>query len=139
MISAGTGLRGQSVGSTAVSTVGKEGVGLTYRGYTIEELAGRASFEEVAFLLIYGELPSQAALDEFRLRLKQKRQLPEQLKQLLELIPAGASQWMSFAPLAHFWDQLSLSYPSRKKPTLQSAYWQFSFDFGLLVPLLPTA
>ena len=91
MISAGTGLRGQSVGSTAVSTVGKEGVGLTYRGYTIEELAGRASFEEVAFLLIYGELPSQAALDEFRLRLKQKRQLPEQLKQLLELIPAGAS------------------------------------------------
>ncbi len=44
-----TGLRGQSAGSTAVCTVGKEGVGLTYRGYTIEDLAQNASFEEVAF------------------------------------------------------------------------------------------
>ena len=52
-----TGLRGQSVGSTAVSTVGKEGVGLTYRGYAIEDLAQNASFEEVAYLLIYGALP----------------------------------------------------------------------------------
>jgi 2-methylcitrate synthase len=86
-----TGLRGQAVGLTAISTVEKEGVGLTYRGYPIEELAAHASFEEVAYLLIYGELPSQTNLDEFRLRLKRNRQLPGQLKQLLELIPAEAS------------------------------------------------
>jgi 2-methylcitrate synthase len=87
---ASTGLRGQSVGTTAIATVGKQGVGLTYRGYQIEELATSASFEEVAHLLIYGELPRQPELDSFRLRLKQKRQLPEKLRELLELIPADA-------------------------------------------------
>jgi 2-methylcitrate synthase len=84
------GLRGQAVGSTEIATVGKEGVGLTYRGYAIEELADRASFEEVAYLLIYGALPVQSELDSFRLRLKQKRQLPEPLRKVLELIPADA-------------------------------------------------
>src|ERR1700756_1808416 len=87
---ASTGLRGQAVGTTEIATVGKAGVGLTYRGYAIEELADKASFEEVAYLLIYGALPAQAELDSFRLRLKQKRQLPEALRKVLELIPAGA-------------------------------------------------
>jgi 2-methylcitrate synthase len=87
---ASTGLRGQAVGTTEIATVGKAGVGLTYRGYAIEELADKASFEEVAYLLIYGALPVQAELDSFRLRLKQKRQLPEPLRKVLELIPVDA-------------------------------------------------
>jgi len=85
-----TGLRGQTVGSTEIATVGKEGVGLTYRGYSIEELATQAAFEEVAYLLIHGVLPAQAELDSFRLRLKQKRPVPEALRKILELIPADA-------------------------------------------------
>ena len=85
-----TGLRGQAVGTTDIATVGKEGVGLTYRGYAIEELAAHSSFEEVAYLLIHGALPAQPELDAFRLRLKQKRQLPDALRKLLELIPADA-------------------------------------------------
>jgi 2-methylcitrate synthase len=85
-----TGLRGQTVGSTEIATVGKEGVGLTYRGYSIEELAAQAAFEEVAYLLIHGVLPPQAELDSFRLRLKQKRPVPEALRKVLELIPADA-------------------------------------------------
>ena len=85
-----TGLRGQSVGSTAVSTVGKEGVGLTYRGYAIEDLAQNASFEEVAYLLIYGALPNRQELDAFKRRLREKRQLPDALQTALELIPASA-------------------------------------------------
>ena len=85
-----TGLRGQSVGSTAVCTVGKQGVGLTYRGYTIEDLAQNASFEEVAYLLIYGALPRQEQLDAFKRRLREKRSLPDALKTTLELIPASA-------------------------------------------------
>ena len=85
-----TGLRGQTVGSTEIAAVGKEGGGLTYRGYPIEELAARASFEEVAYLLILGALPTQPELDSFRLRLKQKRQLPEALRKVLESIPADA-------------------------------------------------
>jgi 2-methylcitrate synthase len=85
-----TGLRGQSAGSTAVCTVGKEGVGLTYRGYTIEDLAQNASFEEVAYLLIYGALPEQEQLEGFKQRLREKRELPSALKTTLELIPASA-------------------------------------------------
>jgi 2-methylcitrate synthase len=85
-----TGLRGQSVGSTAVCTVGKEGVGLTYRGYTIEDLAQNASFEDVAYLLIYGALPPPEQLEAFKRRLREKRELPDPLKTALELIPASA-------------------------------------------------
>jgi 2-methylcitrate synthase len=80
-------LRGVSVGSTAISTVGKQGVGLTYRGYPIEELAEKASFEEVAYLIVYGSLPKQPELDEFRSRLKTARGLPQPLKDVLERIP----------------------------------------------------
>ena len=52
------GLAGVVAGRTALSTVGKEGAGLTYRGYSIDELAEQATFEEVAYLLVYGELPT---------------------------------------------------------------------------------
>ena len=56
------GLAGITAGQTAISTVGKEGKGLTYRGYSIEELASQASFEEVAFLLLIGtNLVAEAA------------------------------------------------------------------------------
>jgi 2-methylcitrate synthase len=57
-ISSHDGLRGQSAGSTAICTVGKEGIGLTYRGYHIEDLAENATFEEVAYLLLQGALPT---------------------------------------------------------------------------------
>ena len=61
----GAGLRGQVAGQTALSTVGKEGKGLTYRGYAIEELSEKASFEEVAYMLLYGNLPSQSELSKY--------------------------------------------------------------------------
>jgi len=61
----GAGLRGQVAGHTALSTVGKAGKGLTYRGYAIEDLAKHKSFSEVSYLLIYGELPSKKQLNEF--------------------------------------------------------------------------
>jgi 2-methylcitrate synthase len=85
-----TGLRGQSAGSTAICTVGKKGVGLTYRGYTIEELAEKASFEEVAYLLLYGSLPKRSELGDFRSRLGSARGLPQSLKDVLERIPPDA-------------------------------------------------
>ncbi len=87
---ASTGLRGQSAGTTAIATVGKEGVGLTYRGYPIEELAERATFEEVAYLILYGALPKAAELADFRQRLKQWRSLPAPLRTVLEQIPCDA-------------------------------------------------
>ena len=83
----GAGLRGQSAGETALCTVGKEGSGLTYRGFTIEELAAKAEFEEVAYMLLYGELPTQEQLDDYKARLTSMRGLPDDLKAVLKLIP----------------------------------------------------
>jgi 2-methylcitrate synthase len=84
------GLRGQSAGSTAICTVGKSGVGLTYRGYAIEELAEHATFEEVAFLLLEGTLPDQQQLAGFKKRLRAFRTLPPALREVLERIPKDA-------------------------------------------------
>jgi 2-methylcitrate synthase len=84
------GLRGQSAGSTAICTVGKAGVGLTYRGYAIEDLAQNATFEEVAFLLLKGTLPNYQQLAEFKKRLRKLRPLPSGLKEVLERIPRDA-------------------------------------------------
>jgi 2-methylcitrate synthase len=84
------GLRGQSAGSTAISTVGKQGVGLTYRGYHIEELTQNASFEEVAYLMLEGALPNRHELADFKQRLRRLRSLPTALKEVLERIPKDA-------------------------------------------------
>ncbi|WP_296404957.1 2-methylcitrate synthase [Psychrobacter sp.] len=86
----GAGLRGQIAGQTSLSTVGKSGSGLTYRGYDVSDLAEKCIFEEVAYLLLYGELPTQAQLDEYKAELKQLRDLPQALKDVLERIPQEA-------------------------------------------------
>ena len=86
----GAGLRGQVAGETALCTVGKTGTGLTYRGYDISELAEKAQFEEVAFLLLKGHLPTQTELDAYVAKLKSLRSLPTALKEVLERIPANA-------------------------------------------------
>ena len=86
----GAGLRGQVAGKTALSTVGKSGSGLTYRGYDVSELADKCIFEEVAYLLLYGNLPTQTELDGYQTKLKGLRGLPQALKDVLERIPAAA-------------------------------------------------
>ena len=86
----GAGLRGQSAGDTALCTVGKSGTGLTYRGYDITDLAENATFEEVAHLIFYGELPNQQQLDDYKQILKNNRKLPDDLLGVLEAIPASA-------------------------------------------------
>ena len=85
------GLAGVVAGQTKIATVGKEGVGLSYRGYTIEDLSAFTSFEETAYLLIYGELPNEKQLNQYQQKLIKLRALPEPLKKVLELIPANAN------------------------------------------------
>ena len=84
------GLAGVTAGQTHLCTVGKEGAGLTYRGYDIYDLANNASFEEVAFLLLHGKLPTQSELDAYVAKIKANRGLPDALKTVLEMIPADA-------------------------------------------------
>ncbi|MEH8020865.1 MULTISPECIES: bifunctional 2-methylcitrate synthase/citrate synthase [Rheinheimera] len=86
----GAGLRGQVAGKTALSTVGKTGSGLTYRGYDVKDLAAHCEFEEVAHLVLKGELPNIAELAAYKAKLKSLRSLPQALKDVLERIPASA-------------------------------------------------
>ena len=85
------GLAGIVAGDSAIATVGQDGVGLSYRGYSIDELAQHASFEEVAYLLIYGQLPSPEALTEYTAELVRLRYLPNALAACLEQLPKSAN------------------------------------------------
>lgn len=82
------GLAGISAGETAISTVG-EGHGLRYRGYSIDDLAEKACFEEVAYLLLRGSLPTQAQLNNFQAELQSQREVPAALRTILEMLPAN--------------------------------------------------
>ena len=86
----GAGLRGQVAGETALCTVGKTGTGLTYRGYDISVLAENAKFEEVAYLLLKGQLPTQEEINNYINKIKSLRELPQAIKDVLERIPADA-------------------------------------------------
>lgn len=83
-------LSGVLAGNTALCSVGKNGNELHYRGYNILDLAGNAEFEEVAYLLIYGALPTKPQLANYKTKLKSLRGLPKSIKSILEQIPASA-------------------------------------------------
>ena len=83
-------LSGVPAGNTSLCTVGKSGNDLHYRGYDILDLAEKASFEEVAYLLIHEHLPTQKELDSYQKKLIRDRGLPQQLKEVLKLIPEFA-------------------------------------------------
>lgn len=87
MAAASGGLAGVMAGRTALSTVGKEGRGLSYRGYSIDDLAEHAGFEEVAWLLLRGDLPTRSELEGYQERLLGLREIPEPLKRVLEQLP----------------------------------------------------
>jgi len=135
----GAGLRGQSAGETELCTVGLTGTGLTYRGYDISDLAAGATFEEVAHLILYGELPNQADLDAYKAKLKGLRGLPQALREVLERIPAdthpmdvmrtGCSMLGNLEPEGDFSNQLDVA--DRLLGALPSIinYWyRFSHD-----------
>lgn len=89
MSGSNAGLAGVVAGETAVSTVGKSGAGLTYRGYAIEDLAVRAGYEECAHLLIHGALPAPGELAAYRRRLAAGRGLSAAARAMLKLLPAS--------------------------------------------------
>lgn len=81
------GLEGVIAGETAVSTVEE---GLRYRGYPVGELATHCTFDEVAYLLLYGELPTGKQLDAFLNRIAVARRLPVPLRDLFQALPKWA-------------------------------------------------
>ncbi len=83
-------LSGVTAGNTSLCSVGKSGNDLHYRGYDILDLAEKAQFEEVAYLLIYGQLPTEAQLKNYKAKLKSLRGLPHSVRNILKSIPAAA-------------------------------------------------
>lgn len=87
----GAGLRGQVAGKSSICTVAAHGEHcLRYYGYDVVELAEFCQFEEVAWLLLNGELPNQSELAAYQTELAGMRDLPQELKEVLERIPADA-------------------------------------------------
>ena len=78
------GLEGVVAGETAISSVEES---LRYRGYAIEDLADHCTYEEVAYLLLYGELPAATELQGFRDRIAAARRLTPPLRELLKSLP----------------------------------------------------
>ena len=83
-------LSGVPAGNTALCTVGRTGNDLHYRGYDILDFADEAEFEEVAYLLIHGKLPTPAELTGYKVRLRAMRGLPAAVRSVLECLPASA-------------------------------------------------
>lgn len=85
------GLEGVVAGQSAICTVGRQGDDLRYRGYSIEDLVERATWEEVAYMLVKGErAPDAAALARWTREIEAGRHLPSALRRILETIPADA-------------------------------------------------
>src|SRR5438477_694809 len=80
------GLAGVIAGETAICWVDPN-AGLMYRGYDIHEMGDKATFEEVAYLLLNGELPNGKQLNEFRQQIAAERALPQEVEQMLKLLP----------------------------------------------------
>src|ERR1700757_3623882 len=83
-------LSGVTAGNTALCTVGRTGNDLHYRGYDILDIATTSEFEEIAFLLVHGHLPTTSELTAYKAKLKSLRGLPANVKAALEWLPAAS-------------------------------------------------
>lgn len=134
------GLAGVTAGQTDICTVGKEGKGLTYRGYAIEDLANNCCFEEVAYLLIYGKLPNKTELSRYKEQLSKMRGLPPNLKIVLEQIPAsahpmdvlrtGCSTLGTLLPEGKEYDQIFIANKLMSSFGSMLLYWYHFSNFG---------
>ena len=83
-------LSGTTAGNTALCTVGRTGNDLAYRGYDILDIADVCEFEEIAYLLVHGKLPTVAELAGYKTKLKALRGAPASVKVALEQLPPSA-------------------------------------------------
>ena len=83
-------LSGTAAGNTALCTVGRTGNDLAYRGYDILDIADVCEFEEIAYLLVHGKLPTVAELAGYKTKLKSLRGVPAAVRVALEQLPPSA-------------------------------------------------
>ena len=82
-------LSGTTAGNTAICTVGRTGNDLHYRGYDILDIAEQCEFEEIAYLIVHEKLPTRDELAAYKARLKALRDLPHEVKTVLEQLPSS--------------------------------------------------
>lgn len=128
------GLAGVIGGTTSICTTAD---GLSYRGYPIEELAERCTYEDVAYLLLKGELPNATQLREFQATLRARRALPDQFWRMVRLMPTGLPMMdvlrsgVSF--LGHFLKEDALDQSIdlvAKLPTMVAGSWRIQTGEG---------
>lgn len=122
------GLAGVIAGETAIASTKDE---LLYRGYPIEQLADHSTFEEVAYLLLEGNLPTRAALAEFRAELTARRNVPDELWKMVRLLPAGSNMMDVLRTSISFLGSFSSGDPKAqaldiiaKTPTVVAGAWR---------------
>jgi 2-methylcitrate synthase len=142
------GLAGVVADESAVSKVMAESNSLTYRGYPVEELSAHCSFEEVAYLLIYGELPNEAQKMGFCSAEKRQRHLSKTLLQVIQSFPKNAHPMdtlrtgVSFLGMEdeRIWDNSETTTIDKfisllaKIPTLIAAHYRFSKGLNYIEP-----
>ena len=89
-VTIGKGLEGAITNMTQIGYVDGQKGWLCYRGITIEQLAEHSSYEETAYLLVYGKLPSQNELEDFKKKLKSYRKIPSEIIDMLKSLPKTA-------------------------------------------------
>ena len=142
------GLAGVVADESAVSKVMAESNSLTYRGYPVEELSAHCSFEEVAYLLIYGELPNEAQKKVFCSAEKRQRHLSKALLQVIQSFPKNAHPMdtlrtgVSFLGMEdeRIWDNSEATTIDKfisllaKIPSLIAAHYRFSKGLNYIEP-----
>ncbi len=81
------GLEGVIAGISTISEINSDNSSLEYRGYNVHDLAEQGSFEQTAYLLIYGKLPSKSELTEFKQTLGEEREVPQAVYDVLKALP----------------------------------------------------
>jgi citrate synthase len=84
------GLEGVIAAESQICFINGEEGKLYYMGYSIEELVEQCSYEEIVYLLLYGDLPTASELEGFTKRMRSSRPLPEPVKQMIHSFPTGA-------------------------------------------------
>ena len=128
-----TGYKNTGATKSAITFLdGEQGI-LRYRGYPIEQLASKASFLEVSYLLIYGELPTSSQLESFKERIRKHTNLHEDIKKVFDGFPSSAHP---MGVLSSAVSSLTAYYPGSIDPTANDA--EVDLTIVRLMAKLPT-
>lgn len=117
------GLAGVIAANTSISRVDGENGELIYRGYNILDIGEKTSFEEIAHLLWYGELPNQTQLDTLQTKLAKRREMPANLLAALKMVPITAAPMAVLRTFVSWLGQLDPTADDTSLDSVQEKSW----------------